>query len=69
MGGGGAEGRRGQLGPLSAHLSQAQPVSHLLGEGGDLATNHHNGLYVLLRVLPQCQELLLKLQKKLSEWD
>ena len=46
-------------------LCQAQPLSHLLGEGGDLATNHHNGPYVLLWVLPQCQELLLKLQKKI----
>ena len=61
----GAEGRGGQLDPVSAHLSQAQPLSHLLGGGGDLATNHDNGLYMLLRVLPECQEpLLLKLQKK-----
>ena len=61
----GAEGRNGQLGPGSAHLSPAQPLSLLLGGGGELATNHHNGLYVLLWVLPECQEpLLLKLQKK-----
>ena len=64
----GAEGRGGQLDPVSAHLFQAQPLSHLLGGGGDLATNHHNGLYMLLRVLPECQEpLLLKLQKKKSQ--
>lgn len=46
-GGGGVEGRSGQLDPLPAHFSLSQPLSCLLEGGGDPATNHCNGLYVL----------------------
>lgn len=74
--GAGAGGRRAGVGSwiLSAHLPLSQPLSRLLGQGRDPATNHCNGLYMLPWGLPVCQGIaptrgrrLIKLQKSKSE--
>lgn len=59
---------------LSLPTSLSQPLSRLLGQGRDPATNHCNGLYMLPWGPPVCQGIaparsrrLIKLQKNKSE--